>query len=339
MRPLFHPALVNDPFGDPAVYIDCLFERRAILFDLGDIRALPPRKVLRLTDVFVTHTHMDHFMGFDWLLRICLGRSRTTRLYGPPGFLAQVEHRLAAYTWNLVQNYETDFALDVTEIGPDGQARRALFRCRAAFKREGERTLAVEDGVLLDEEAFRVRCVFLDHMTPCLAFVLEEKQHLNVWKNRLDEMRLPTGPWLQELKRAVRSNEPPEKPFRVWWRDREGLHERVFPLGELVNEVIRFAPGQKIAYVTDAVYHEENAARITGIARDADVLYIETPFLERDAERAASRYHLTAGQAGALARRAAVKVVVPFHFSPVYHDRGTMLRTELLRAFSGQSGV
>ena len=38
MRPLFHPKLVNDPFGDPALYVDCLFEKRALMFDLGDIR-------------------------------------------------------------------------------------------------------------------------------------------------------------------------------------------------------------------------------------------------------------------------------------------------------------
>ena len=334
MRPFFHPVLVNDAFGDPGVYIDCLFERRAVLFDLGDIRLLPPRKILRLRDVFVSHAHMDHFMGFDWLLRLSLGRSLKMRLFGPPGFLAQVEHRLAAYTWNLVGSYETDFTLEVTEASPQGGGRRAAFHCKNAFRRQDEEPIAFSDGLLLEAESFRVRGAFLDHMTPCLAFALEEDRHLNVWKNKLDALGLPTGPWLQEFKRAVRAGTPDDAPFRVWWREDGRVRERLFPLGELARAVLRIVPGQKIAYVTDAVYSADNAARIVELARGADVLFIETPFLHRDSARAAAKHHLTARQAGALARSAGVKTVVPFHFSPMYHDdAGTALRAELAQAF------
>src|SRR5438132_1556713 len=74
MRPLLHPTLVNGRSGDPALYVETLFEKRAILFDLGDIAALPARKILRLEQVFVSHTHIDHFVGFDRLLRLYVGR-------------------------------------------------------------------------------------------------------------------------------------------------------------------------------------------------------------------------------------------------------------------------
>jgi ribonuclease Z len=333
MKPLFHPRLINGPFEDPGVFVDCLFERRAIQFDLGDLRRLAPRKILRLSDVFLSHTHMDHFMGFDWLLRVSLGREKTVRLYGPPGFIAQVEHRLLAYTWNLVSGYDADLVFEVSELWPDGRGQRATFRCRTAFRREREQSFRVDNGVLREEDGFLVRGVFLDHKIPCLAFALEEKEHLNVWKNRLDELGLPTGPWLQELKRAVRRGEPDDYPVRVWWKEQGRELERFLPLRELRGRVLEMVPGQKIAYVTDAVYHEANAARIVGLARGADILFIETPFLGRDAERAAQKFHLTAGQAGTLARRAGAKSVVPFHFSPIYDDEGEALRAELYAAF------
>ncbi|HSM22238.1 MAG TPA: ribonuclease Z, partial [Rubrivivax sp.] len=46
MRHLLEARLVNDVFGDPALYVDCRDGRRALLLDLGDLHALPPRKLL-----------------------------------------------------------------------------------------------------------------------------------------------------------------------------------------------------------------------------------------------------------------------------------------------------
>ena len=43
MNPSFSSYLVNDVFGDPGVYVDIRWSKRALLFDLGDIAALPER--------------------------------------------------------------------------------------------------------------------------------------------------------------------------------------------------------------------------------------------------------------------------------------------------------
>jgi ribonuclease Z len=337
MTPLFHPQLVNDPFGDPALYVDFLFERRALLFDLGDLTPLPARKLLRLSHVFVSHTHMDHFAGFDRLLRLCLGRERELTLYGPPGFVDQVGHKLAAYTWNLVHNYPADFTLMAAELHADQSLRRARFHCRTRFQREPLDPVAVADGILLDEESFFVRAVLLDHDIPCLGFALEEKLHMNVWKNRLQELSLPTGPWLKELKHLVRQQAPDDTPLQIHWRDHSGEHERIESVGRLRDEVLQIVPGQKIAYVVDAVYHAENALRITQLAHQADSLFIECVFLNEDVERAAARFHLTARQAGTLARAAGAKHLVPLHFSPRYSDDPEALRREADAAFAGNN--
>lgn len=324
MRPAFLPELVNDPFGDPALFVDMMFEGRALLFDLGDLHALAPRKILRVSDIFVSHCHMDHFMGFDWFLRICLGRDRGVRLYGPPGFLDQVAAKLAAYTWNLVQRYENDFSLLVHELAPDGTVRRACFHVQRAFCREDQTVLSLDGGALLEEPGFRVRAAFLDHGIPCLGYALEEERHVNIWKNRLAQRGLTVGPWLKGLKAGVLARSSADTLIAT------PAGERC--LGELMD-CVQITPGLKIAYVTDAVHHARNAERIVELARDADWLFIECVFLDELAERAAEKKHLTAAQAGRLAGLARARNVVPFHFSPIYREREAELRAELHAAW------
>lgn len=337
MRPTFHPHLVNGSSGDPVLFVDCLFEHRALLFDLGDIQALSPRKLLRTSHVFVTHAHMDHFIGFDWLLRILLGREKDLQLFGPPGFLAQVEHKLRAYTWNLVHNYLSDFTLRVTELDGNGAGQLASFHCHNAFRREDETSVICPDNVLLREPAMQVRCTLLDHGgIPCLAYALQEQAHVNVWKNRLQDLGLPVGPWLRDLKQAVLRNESGQWQMRVVWNEKGEQLERLVSLAEL-KDTLRIVPGQKIAYVTDVAWHCDNAVRIAELARDADLLFIEAVFMERDAEHGKRKFHLTARQAGEIARSANAGCVIAMHFSPRYQggDRA-LLREELAGAFGGK---
>jgi ribonuclease Z len=92
---------------------------------------------------------------------------------------------------------------------------------------------------------------------------------------------------------------------------------------------LQFVAGEKLCYVTDVVFHEANFRRIVDLARGADVLFIETVFLEEDVAHAIEKQHLTAQQAGRIARAAGARVVVPFHFSPRYTGRESELRAEL----------
>jgi len=335
MRPIFQPRLVNDPFGDPALFVDILFERRALLFDLGDLAALPPRKLLRVSHVFVSHTHMDHFVGFDRLLRLCLGRPRPLTLYGPDGFIAQVQHKLAAFTWNLVENYPVDLAITVRELSADGRLRTATFNSRERFERCDGLASDPRDGVLLTEPSFEVRAVVLDHKTPCLAFALQESTHVNVWRNRLAELGVAPGAWLRDVKAAVLAGAPDSTRVAAPSGDPGCPGEKQLRLGTLRDHALRLVPGQKIAYVTDAAHHAANARRIVELAADADVLFIECTFLAAEAAEAARKAHLTARQAGTLARQARARTLVPFHFSPRYTGREPELRAEARAAFGG----
>jgi ribonuclease Z len=183
--------------------------------------------------------------------------------------------------------------------------------------------------VLLDEGNLRVRCALLDHKTPCMAYVLEERRHINVWKNRLAERGLPTGPWLHALKQAVLEDASEDTAVAL-------PGGQTAALGDLKRDLLRIVPGQKVGYVVDTLYNDDNARRITDLMRDAEQLFIEAPFLHRDAERAAARYHLTARQAGELARRAGARRCTPFHFSPRHAGEEARLHEEAQAAFRGE---
>ena len=333
MRPLLHPSLVNGRSGDPALYVETLFERRALLLDLGDISALPPRKVQRLDQVFVSHAHIDHFVGFDRLLRLLAGREKKISLHGPTGFIDHVHHKLQAYRWNLVDRYVCDLVFVVSEIDPSLATRTARFRLKNAFAAEPMGDGSIVDGVVHSEPTFRVSIAMLEHRTPCLGFAIEEAFHVNVWKNRLAHLGLSVGPWLRELKRAVIENRPDDHPIRLG-SPLDVSNMREVPLGTL-RSALTVTPGQKIAYVTDAADTAANRDAIIALARNADVLFIEAAFAQADAALAAERAHLTTAAAGRIAREAGVRQVEPFHFSPRYAGEEARMLNEVMAAFAG----
>ena len=323
---LVQPSLVNEPFSDPGLLIDFRFGRRALLFDLGDLTPLSPRQLLRVSHAFVSHAHMDHFAGFDRLLRVCLHRTRPLHLVGPVGFADRVDHKLKAYTLNLLSEHPFDFVITAAEFNGEGFDRVCEFRAREAFCRREVSPASIQTGTVLDEDEFRIKSVVLDHGTPCLAFAFEEKLRVNVWSEGLSLLRLGVGPWLNEAKQAVRRGAPDDSAITI----SDGLS---VPLGVLKQYALRTARGQKIAYVVDAAYHDQNVKRIVALARGADQLFIEAAFLDTDAEIAAQRRHLTARQAGDIAKRAGVARLVPFHFSARYLEQEDMLRREAEQAF------
>jgi ribonuclease Z len=333
MRPSFHPRLTNSPFSDPGLFIPFLFEKKALIFDLGELQPLTPRDILKISHAFVTHSHMDHFIGFDTLLRLFLGREKELHLFGPPDFFSQVEGKLAGYTWNLVNEYRNRFSIKVTEVHPDSALTRR-YACRDHFRPEGKETKESFSGILLKEPAFYVEAALLDHSVPCLGLSLVEDFYVNIMKEGLKKLGLIVGPWINRFKKALYEREDPEGEFIVTWEEKgDIIREKRFILDDLRKEIARISPGQKITYITDVLGSPENKDKIIELAKNADQLFIEAAFLDCDREIAKEKYHLTAREAGELAREAGAKQFTLFHFSPRYDNKAEEIQKEAMDAF------
>jgi ribonuclease Z len=331
LKPLLHAELINSPFGDPALFIEVLWEHRALIFDLGEVGAFRPAKLLKISHAFISHTHIDHFVGFDTLVRLMLNREKALKIFGPVGFLANVQGKLAGYTWNLTEGYP--FSVIAAEVHPERIVSQT-FRSQHRFIPE-ERKEEAFTGILEEDSHLKITAAHLDHFIPCLAFALQERFHINVHKERLAERGLGIGPWLTEMKDALWRGEPGDFRLKVPREAEGGGGEKEFSLEDL-KETVTLTPGQKIAYVADCRFTEENARRIIHLAEGADLFFCEAGFLDRDRERAEERGHLTAHQAGELARQARVKKLQVFHFSPKYEKEAALLNCEAEEAFRGK---
>ena len=299
-------------------------------FDLGRLGRMGPGDVLKISHVFVSHAHMDHFMGFDHLLRLFLPRDAVLHIHGPQDFLARLEARLAGYTWNLTEDYP--LVIVGHEVRPEIVVS-ATFRAATGFRPEAQSERRF-DGVLVDEPALQVSAAILDHKIPCLAFALAEKSHLNVDTSVLDRLHLQPGRWIDKLKHAIRTGAPDDQPLTALVRDDGVVREEQTSVGRL-RELVVESRGQKIGYVVDTLYSPGNQRRIVELVREADLFYCESPFLEEDVEQASKRYHLTARQAGLLGREARVRRLEVFHFSPRYEGRAEQIYAEARAAFVG----
>jgi len=330
MRPSLYPRLLNGRTGDPGLYVEILHQADTVLLDCGDLSTLSARHLLRVGALGVSHAHMDHWAGFDQLLRVLIGREKRVQVVGPEGFAARLCHRLQAYTWNLVDRIAADLVFEVTEVSAAATRRRARMRLHRAFRFEELEPMPA-GPVVLRLGQVELSAAILDHGTPSLGFALQEEAHFNVWRNRLDQRGLPAGPWLAGLKAAISADRADDFPVPVFERPADAERAPSRPLSEL-RDLVVVTRGQRVAYLTDFQDTAENREAATRLARGADLLFIEAPFLAEDGAIALDRQHLTTRAAGEIARAAGVRRVEPFHFSPRYLGREAQLLAEVAAA-------
>lgn len=310
-------SLVNGVFGDPLLHLRLRHQRRSLLFDLGDGTRLPARIAHQVTDVFISHAHMDHIGGFPWLLRSRIGKFPACRLYGPPGLARHIEGFLQGILWDRVA--ERGPCFEVAELHTN---RLHWFRLQAGYTgQEFLKKIELDEGVVLQEPGFRIRAQLLDHHTPVLAYAFEPDKEINIRKDRLRARGLQPGPWLSELKRhllAENSKALVQLP--------NGSKADV---ATLATDLVLITPAKKLVYATDLADTPNNRQHLHTLARYAHTFFCEARFVEADAEQAMRTGHLTTRACGEIAMATEVGRLVPFHFSQRYTDKPQQIYDEV----------
>ncbi|MEU3397438.1 ribonuclease Z [Streptomyces filamentosus] len=185
-------------------------------------------------------------------------------------------------------------------------------RYATAYRESVELTEApvAADGVLAVTDAFTLEARRLSHPVESFGYRLVE----------------PDGRRLLPERLAAHGIKGPD----VGRLQREGALD-----GVTLDEVSELRRGQRFAFVMDTRLCDG----VHALAEAADMLVIESTFLDADVRLAEDHGHLTAGQAAAVARDAGVRHLVLTHFSQRYSDPSEFERQARAAGFEGELSI
>lgn len=318
------PVLVNPEFQDPILAVPIPQKSEMLLFDLGYCFRLKIRDIQKISKIFITHTHIDHFAGFDHILRLSIDMKKTISIYGPPGFIGNVQGKLSGYYWNLKDSINLNY--DVFEIHRDKMLRKR-FRARDGYINDNLPEVIPWDinDPIAETDDYSVYTVFLEHRMPVLGYKIKADDSYNADKSAMDSMNLSPGKWVGELKKRLQNDLPDNDEIEI-----DG---KKYNAGKLLKKLIKKSPGHVITYVVDTIFNKKTAGPLKNFVSGSDYFFCECAYLTSERELARRNYHLTARQAGTIAKEGEVKTLIPFHFSRRYEGKYHKLYEEVREVF------
>ncbi len=217
--------------------------------------------------------------------RIFLSHWHGDHVFGLPGMLE-----------NIAKN---SFEKKVCVYGTK-EVKNKLFMLMKTFdidkKIQLDFTIINKDGVFLEDEDYIFGAYFLRHSIPCLGYYVQYKDRVAMDKDKMKKLGLPSGEVIAQLKSKKNII---FKGKTIKWKDVTYLKE-----------------GKKVGIVLDTGV----CKGAVQLAKDADIAVIESTFLHERADKAKLFKHLTAVQAGEIAKKAKAKKLVITHFSQRYEE-------------------
>jgi ribonuclease Z len=329
-RPPFRtiePTFFSGLLDDPVLYVHTRPLGRGILIDCGRIHHLAKRVLKSVSALFISHAHMDHFMGLDTFIRSIHVSPRTVDIFGPPGLADKTARKLDGYDWNLTEPHWC--SLRVHEVFEDRIAGW-LFSGPEGFRWHSLGESPRADRVIYGARHLQVEAESCDHKIPVLMFRVTEQPWFQVDEEKLAKAGLVRGHWLRTLKRLYVRGKLEGERLAVPRRLGNGRGEET---GEDAVRLYRSIRGERpaagIGYLTDIAFTEENIGKVTGLMRGVTLLVCECSFLKADQDKARVSAHLCTGDVNLLLDRLRPPFFLPMHLSKSYIHHCERLYDEL----------
>lgn len=321
------PALFSGLLDDPVLHLAIRPMGKGILLDCGRIQHLAKRVLKSLVAIFISHAHMDHFMGIDTFIRGIHVSPKSVDIYGPPGMANKIAHKLAGYDWNLAE--KSWCSIRVHDIHCD-RIEPSLFPGPEGFSRHREETLPLPDRTIYRNQHIRVEAETCDHKIPSLVYRISELPSFQVDEKKLLQAGLVRGDWLRTLKKHFYGKAGENEPLRVLRREGTGTVEELVQNPDRLYERIRGErPEASIGYLTDISFSAENREKIENLMEGVTLLVCECSFLKEEEEKARISAHLCTTDVNILLDRLRPAFFLPMHLSKSYIHSWERLYEEL----------
>ena len=219
-----------------------------------------------IDNIFISHWHADHFAGLIPLIQTMNMEKRRKELtiFGP-----EAER----------------FVADIIDLGYFG-LRFPINAINVPF--EGD-----EITQIFEEDEFEVLSIPTLHTVPSVAYCFKEKDRWNIDLNKLKELGLKRGYWLNKLKEK---GEAEYKGKKIKLEDISNKKE-----------------GLKVVYTGDT----KPCDNVVKISQNADILIHDGTFLELDESQ--GKYHADVTEAAKIAKKAKVAQLILTHISRRYN--------------------
>jgi len=313
-------------FDDPLLLVHIKPLGRSCLFDCGQVHHLAKRMVKRTTSLFISHAHMDHFMGVDSFIRHNHVSPATFDIFGPPGITEKMAHKLAAYDWNLTE--PSWCSLRVHDVFPERLAT-ALFPGPDGFPCRQAGDAVRTDPVVYRNEWIEVAAASCDHRIPSLIYRITERPRFVIDQTRMAELGLVPGDWLRLLKKRILGGGA-GGPLAAQRRRDEGVEEWTVTEPEILYDRIRLEESPAaVGYIGDIGAGSENLAQVDSLLAGVTLLVCSCSFLAKDRDKARHSCHLCTSDLNLLVDRIRPRFLLPMHLSKSYQGRSALLYDEL----------